>query len=139
MSGETLFVRSGCILEYGITSCADGYEQELWRDGSCKVDCAAPPEATCIACDSCPLEGVEVTLNGTLSEIWDGTHYTYGTNSANCPCHDDHLAAAGKYRVTIPVFASADAAQLNQPLREVVVDFELPAVDGVVDVSLSGT
>ena len=35
-----------------------------------------------------------------------GVLCSHKTNSAACLCHDDHIAAAGKYRLTAPLFAS---------------------------------
>ncbi len=135
MSGETRFLRQGCNLSYHITSCTDGYQKPLSPSVSCSMDCAAPPENGCIVC-SCMVTGIEISPNSTYPVAWDGIHYTDMTNSAGCPCHDDHVAPAGKYRVVIPVYGSEAAALDDQPLREAVVDFELPTPGGIVEVPL---
>ncbi len=138
-SPEKLFLRGYCQLEMTVSSCAGNYADDLALSGDCTVDCNTDPTGGCIACGACPILGQEVTPTTPYDRDWSGLTYTFSQTSEGCPCHVGTPAAAAKYRVTVPVYASEAEAQNGTPLREVSIDFTLPAPGGVVEVPLAAT
>ena len=80
----------------------------------------------CIACDACPETALEVTQETWQGDTWGGSTYTFGQNAAGCTCHNTFSAPAGKYRISIPVFATAADATNNTSASIVAYDFDLP-------------
>jgi hypothetical protein len=136
-AGSTaLFLREECQLKYTVTSCAGGYQEALVLTGQCTVDCSEKNQ--CIQCGACLEAAVPINPGGTFEQPWTGKTYTFDQNNVGCECHVEHLAPAGKYRVTVPVYATEQAAAENgAPAGEVSVDFDLPAPGGVVEVPVA--
>lgn len=134
-TGELLFLRETCTLQYDVSSCADGYAQPwaLWPGLS--ADCS-DPQGGCVASEACSERGIPVSQGQVWESSWTGLHYTFGTNADDCVCHDEHDAPAGRYRITVSVYASEQAAQDDDPLHHSETSFELPPPSGIVDVAL---
>jgi len=135
-SDQTLFLHEQCWTDFTITACADGYAEDLELWARCSVDCA-DPNGGCIQCEQCldvaiPIEPGESHLYG-----WPGVTYTFDTNADGCSCHDDHDQAAGLHRITVPVYLTAEAAELGDVAYEVTIDFPLPAPQGLVVVPVA--
>ncbi len=130
-----LFLAQDCYVQYTVTSCADGYSQALSLRGDCTVDCDAEPDA-CIACGACPFGGLLVGQGDGIEDLWQGHTYLFGENAVGCYCHKEFNAAAGLYRISVPVFASEEDVQLGNPAWVVEQAFELPAPSGVVTIWL---
>ncbi|MCA9595402.1 MAG: hypothetical protein KC776_18935 [Myxococcales bacterium] len=138
-TSEQLFLRAYCTLEMSVSSCAKAYADDIAMNAGCTVDCANNDPGGCIACGACPMFGEQVTPAKPYQQVWQGMKYTFDQNAEGCQCHDSIAAPAGKYRVTVPVYASEDDAMFGKPLREVTVDFSLPAPGNVVEVPLGLT
>lgn len=134
--GQPFFLRRDCALNYAITSCDKEFSEALGLSGACTVDCSQVNE--CIQCGPCPEEAVMVPTGTPVQDSWSGKIYTFGQNNAGCTCHDEHIAPAQIYRLTVPVFASAEDAMTNQPpFFEASADFILPSPSDFVTVTLS--
>ena len=132
---DRVFVLQECTLRYSIQSCADGYSDDLTLNAFCTLGCD-DPNVGCIACGACAYFGEPIDSGQSLEHIWQGLTYTFGQTPDGCQCSNSHDAPAGKYRVTIPVYASDGDAQSGTVLRTVTADFDLPAEGGVVTVDL---
>jgi hypothetical protein len=65
---------------------------------------------------------------------WPGKQYSFELYQG-CSCHRDHVAPAGRYRVTVPVWDKAfdpEQGELPPPTRYVEVGFELPGTGQVL-------
>jgi hypothetical protein len=133
---DTLFIRQECFVDFTITSCADDYDEELELWAWCSVDCA-DPAGGCISCEMCLDEGIPIVPGGSFDVSWPGLTYTFGTNADGCTCHDDHAEPAGLHQIRVPVFRTAEDAELDVAAYEVSLDFPLPAPLGVVQVPLA--
>lgn len=132
----TVYMREECTFEYKVTSCGDGYQEGLALTGQCTIDCAEKNQ--CLECGACLEQPVAVNPESTLLHAWAGHTYTFDENNVGCRCHVKHVAPAGKYRITVPVWATEEEAAANgPPAAEVSVDFDLPAPGGVVEVPLA--
>lgn len=138
-SAMPLFVLGECHVRYDVTSCADGYQQPLSLWGDCTIDCASPEARNggCIACGACMHQGIEVTPNAPHESSWAGNTFTFDTTNNGCSCHHTTAAPAGKYQISVPVYASDEAAQAGEALYEIKVPFTLPAPGGVVEVPIA--
>ena len=131
-----VYLREDCVVNYTVTSCGDGYQEGLALTGQCTVDCSEDNQ--CIDCGACLLQALTVSAGAAVEHPWAGKTYTFEENNVGCTCHEEHVAPAGKYRITVPVFASeADAVDNNSPAGQVSVDFVLPAPGGVVEVPVA--
>ena len=132
----TVYMREECTLRYRVTSCGDGYQEGLVLTGQCTVDCAEKNQ--CIQCGACLEQAVAIAPGGTQEHAWAGKTYTFSENNVGCMCHVEHTAPAGKYRITVPVWATEqEAEEGGSPAGEVSVDFDLPAPGGVVEVPVT--
>lgn len=128
-----VFLREDCQLRYTVTSCGDGYQEGLVLTGQCTIDCSQQNE--CIQCGACLQEGIPIGPGGFAEHAWAGKTYTFDENNVGCTCHMEHVAPAGKYRITVPLYATEeDALAGGTPAGEVSTDFELPTPGGVVEV-----
>lgn len=134
-STTPIYLVDSCDLEWSLFECADGYANALSRSGACTVDCG-DPSGGCIVCGACQYIGKPVVAGSPVDDEWSGNYFTYGQTADGCSCHEEHVAPAAKYRATAKVYASEDDVQNGVVLREVSVDFELPAPYGFVEVSL---
>ena len=132
---EDIWLLEECRLRFTVSACASGYEPvALWAD--CTLDCGDPTSG-CIACGPCMQNAIRVAPSEAYEVTWDGITYTFSTTAEGCTCSTGHPAPAARYRVSVPVFASPDAALASVPARTVDFDFDLPvAFDGVVTVPL---
>ncbi len=129
-STTPLYLREDCHTNFTITSCEDAYSAPVEIHADCTVDCSQAND--CIECGAC-LEGANPVSQGAPHEVkWAGDTYTFGQNNVGCTCHNASVAPAGKYRITVPVFATeADATANTNPVPH-TVDFDLPAPNGIV-------
>ncbi|MEA2696812.1 MAG: hypothetical protein QOI66_1083 [Myxococcales bacterium] len=134
-----LFVSIGCLgVEYGLSSCASGFRDQLapgFACGGCPcgdTNC----KDTGVVCGPCmgpagqlvaPGESAAVPYSGTSSRT---------ENLAGRSCVRTQTPPAGRYRVAIRIYATADAAAGMVGGQIVTLDFQLPADQGVVDVPL---
>lgn len=133
-SDQQLFLREECHITYTITSCAEGdYSKPIAIHADCTTECST---SDCIVCDACNLQALPVSVETWQSEIWDGHTYTFGQNSQGCSCHNTFVAPAGKYRVTVDVYPTADDAVNGTNGQPVSKDFDLPAPNDVVTVQV---
>jgi hypothetical protein len=138
-SATPLFVLGECHVRYDVTSCADGYQTPLSMWADCTIDCSSPEArgGGCIACGACMYQGIEVTPGAPYDSQWSGNTFDFATTNNGCSCHDPSAAPAGKYRISVPVYGSDDAAQQGSPLYTIEVPFTLPAPGGVVEVPIA--
>jgi hypothetical protein len=134
-STTPLYLVDSCDLEWSLFACADGYTTSLGRSGACTVDCG-DPSGGCIACGACQYLAKPVVAGTPVDDEWSGDYFTYGETPDGCSCHEKHSAPPAKYRAAAKVYASEDDVQNGVVLREVSVDFELPAPGDIVEVSL---
>jgi hypothetical protein len=132
---QTLYLVDSCQLEWSLFECSDGYTEAVSRSGACTVDCSETTGG-CIACGACAYLAKPVTADAPVEDTWSGNYFTFGTTPEGCGCHTQHAALSQKYRATTKVYASEDDAMNGVVLREVSVDFELPAPYGHVEVPL---
>jgi len=135
-SARDLFLHEGCTLEFELTGCMDGYSQPMTISAACSADCA---EASgCVVCGAC-FDGPYRMPPGIAREYdWNGETYAFGEYQG-CTCHCSQPAAAGSYRLTVPVFESELAVQEGRPSYFMTVDFELPVPGGLLVVQLATT
>ena len=131
-----VFLHQGCYLEFDVTSCASGYAGSLALHADCTIDCN-DPLGGCIACGACWDGATTLDAGTTYDDTWAGSTYTFGTNGDGCSCHVGSLAPAGKYRVVVPVWDADPSIDWPPPSRTVTVDFDLPAVGGVVTIPVA--
>lgn len=136
-TAQTLFIREECWIAFAITSCADDYAQELELWPGCSMDCA-DPAGGCVSCEMCWETGIPIEPGQSFDVFWPGHTYSFGTNADGCTCHDEHDEPAGLHRIRVPVYLSAEAAEIDAPDYDVTVEFALPTPQGQVRVSLDG-
>lgn len=132
-----VFVREDCVVELSVRSCLDDYAQPLAIDNWCSVDCVTDPD-DCMLCEPCLPAALAVGQESVVDVSWGGLSYTFGTNAMGCRCSMPHTASAAHYRVSVPVYATEQAALDGAPGWTAETDFTLPDDDGVVYVSLTG-
>jgi len=130
------FLRQDCNLQYEVLSCGDGYSAPLDRYGNCTIDCSQWMPGGCIACEPCPLGPLPLDVGAQVSDAWSGQVFTFSETPDGCSCHTGHNVPAGRYRLVVPVYASEQAVLEGTVAYEVSVNFELPALDGIVRVSI---
>jgi hypothetical protein len=136
---DPLFVSIGCLgVEYGLSSCASGFRDQLapgFACGGCAcgaTDCKAPD----VLCGACMGPAGQLVAPGESAAVpWSGTS-TRTENLAGRLCVRTQTPPAGRYRVAIRIYATADAAAGATGGQIVTRDFQLPADQGVVDVPL---
>ncbi|MCB9590886.1 MAG: hypothetical protein H6718_36110 [Polyangiaceae bacterium] len=133
--GYPVYIQQDCSLNYSLSSCSDGYVNALSRSGDCTASC--DNYQGCIACGACPWSRLEVTSNDSLEDTWAGNVYTFSNAPDGCTCHDVHSAPAGKYRISVPLYATPDPNTDDGPVYIVTQDFELPATNDVVFVDVT--
>lgn len=134
-TGQKIFVREDCQLNWSLYSCADGYSSELAHSADCTMDCSEPSNG-CIACGACMMNALEVSPTSPVQTDFSGFTYTFGQSGAGCQCHNQLVALPGKYSIKVPVYLSEQEAMSGQMAWEAWVDFTLPAPSGVVEVPL---
>ncbi|AKT42732.1 hypothetical protein [Chondromyces crocatus] len=136
--GDTpLYLREECHLRYDILGCADGYTQRLPVHPPCAIACSAEPSQDCISCIPCLMAAEELPPRGQLTRVWKGQLHRTDTNAAGCFCVDTSTAPAARYRLRVPVYATAADAEEDVSPRWVSVDFELPTLDGPIAIPLT--
>jgi hypothetical protein len=118
-----------------VSSCADGYTSSLALHADCTTDCASP-ETGCIACGACFEDGIAVPAHGIYDDAWSGLSFTFGTTPDGCSCHIGHDVAAGRYRISVVVYATQEAAQMSLATFATSTDFELATNGGIIEVEL---
>jgi hypothetical protein len=138
-SATPLYVLGECHVRYEVTSCADGYQDPLAMWADCTIDCSSPGAGAggCIACGACMYQGIEVTPGAPHESPWSGNTYDFATTSSGCSCYNASSAPAGKYKISVPVYASDADAQQGTVLYTIEIPFTLPAPGGVVEVPLA--
>jgi hypothetical protein len=134
-----LFVSIGCLgVEYGLSSCASGFRDQLapgFACGGCPcgdTGCKAPD----VQCGPCMGPAAQLVAPGESAAVpWIGVS-SRTENLAGRTCVRTRTAPAGRYRVAIRIYATADAAARSAGGQIVTGDFQLPADQGVVDVPL---
>ncbi len=132
-SPQAVYLLEECTLRFDITACADDHAARMTIAAFCSGSCDEPDNG-CIVCGACLYEGREVAPNTTTSAEWGGQTFTFSQTSNGCQCHETHVAPNARYRITVPIWNTQDAATMEPPAREVSVDFDV--TDGVVDVEL---
>ena len=135
-AASSLFVHKFCgRYEVGLSSCASGFTDRLndFVGNACSCD---HPNCGIVggACE--PDEGTEITAGVSLSSSFSGTSTT-ASSTASGQCVTNRDLPAGRYRVSIWVYETADGALARTEPRVVSRDFELPAPNGIVDVPLA--
>jgi hypothetical protein len=130
-----LFLLKGCgSYAFGVSSCAAGFSDRLNDAAFCACSCDEPQcGTTCGACEAD--EGTGIVGGDSLRRPWSGVSVTTSP-SAFGECVTSRDLPAGRYRVSIWVYDSAQAAVGHSGARVVSQDFELPAPNGLVDVPL---
>lgn len=135
-SSEAVWLLEDCQLRFTVSACASGYEPISLYAG-CTVDCVDDTTGGCIACGPCMVRAIPLAPGEAFELTWDGRAFTFDTTASGCACHRENAAPAGRYRVSIPVYASEEAAFAGMHVRTVEVDFALPGgLDGLVTVPL---
>jgi hypothetical protein len=127
----------GCTSEVEISSCATSYADQLANRDSCPCYCAS---SGCPVCGQCYDEGTPLAPNAIFEEAWDGLVGVRTTGANGHACNARQAVAAGRYRVRLPIYASAADAKAHAPTVSVATaDFELPtaAADGVIEIDIA--
>jgi hypothetical protein len=132
-TAATLYIRELCDPQFSVTSCGDGYVVALAISARCTDDCT---KNNCIQCEACLPAALSIPPNGSITTHWDGYLYASGTNSLGCECHIASQAPAAHYRVSIPVYGSAQDAIANAVRFGATWDFDLTESGQQVDVYL---
>jgi hypothetical protein len=133
-----VYLHQGCTgLDFAIASCGSRYTDSVGPRYACACRCE---DSTCIgsvACGPCPPpSGIPVAPGATQEMPWIATLITPEERPTYTCNHATHLPAA-RYSVSVPLFATADAAAAGQPvIRTASRTFDLPASGGIVEVAL---
>lgn len=133
--GPSLWIREDCQLNWDLYSCADGYQTEVPHNADCMTDCSETGMG-CIACGACMMQAVEVTNAQPVETEWSGYTYQYGEKNG-CQCYTKQSPLPGKYAIRVPVFGSKDDAESYNAGYDAWGYFELPAKNGVVEITLA--
>jgi hypothetical protein len=104
---NSVWLRSGCGIEYTFTSCDSGFSTPIVVHSTCTVDCSN--DALCGPCGPCPIADELVSPTQTVSDVIDGNAVTLNGVSG-CQCASYSPLPAGEYQITTPVFNSASEA-----------------------------
>ena len=130
-----VYLLEQCSLAFQVAACADGYQQSLALQGTCTINCEdASDGGGCIACGECMSQTLEVLPGQAKDVSWSGLQYTFD-HYQGCQCHYEHVAPAGLYRVSVPVWDKYfDPMQGEQPSasKQAQAYFELPGSGTVV-------
>jgi hypothetical protein len=132
-----LFVREDCQLRWELYSCADGYSKAVPHEADCMSSCAEAGMG-CIACGACMMQAIEVTTASPLETDWSGSTFDFAQKNG-CSCYNKSNAVPGKYGVRVPVFTSKEDAESFNAGYDAWGYFDLPAKNGVVEVTLVPT
>ena len=134
-AGKTLFLRDECGRSPEISPCTDGYAHNLYIP-YCYSECAGA-DTTCRDCAPCEPRLVTVTNSNNADFFWAGALYELRASSEMpCPCYVQHPATPGRYRMSMPVYASEQDARDNLPVFTVTREFDVTTPDAVVEVEL---
>ena len=134
-----VFLSIGCLgVDYGLGSCASGFRDQLapgFACGGCPCGATNCTEMG-VACGPCMAPaGKRVAPGESAAVPWSGTS-SRTENLAGRSCVRTQTPPAGRYRVAIRIYDTADAAARATGGQIVTHDFQLPADQGVVDVPL---
>lgn len=132
--GGTVFVRSDCgLIEFGVSSCASQYRDQLWEVRPCPV-CECATRASCGAtCGACAEPAAVAVGSEPVLGTWTATVLEAGEPA----CVWKRPLPAGRYRVAVKVYPTAEDAAARRGGREVTADFVLATIDEIVDLALS--
>lgn len=131
-----VYLRDGCLPEYGLSSCARCYADDLGPTiscGQCRCD-----DSSCrpggVACGACPPErGTPVAPGGFVDHGWGG--FALRDDDVQGQCFAP--LPAGYYGLRVKVYASEEDALARTNGREVKVEFPLGTGMGVVEVDVT--
>lgn len=134
-----VFLRSGCQLQYDVTSCEVCYAESFGPTFACGLcDCADKSCRSDAACGPCETDhGVALAPGATKEVPWDAVKLVVETRTGYS-CGTRTFLEAGVYRVRVPVYGSDAAATAGKESRLVTTDFDLPAEGNLVTVELAG-
>jgi hypothetical protein len=89
----------------------------------------------CVVCGACYAQPLLLAPGESTEIIWTGQLYAI-LNGPQCMCYNASNAPSGIYRIDVPVFLTPEAAQAQQPSFTVTQEFQLPSVNGIVEVGL---
>jgi hypothetical protein len=137
-TAASLFLLENCgSYDFGVSSCASGFSDRLNDQVFCACSCDNPQcGITCGAC--APDQATEIAGGGSLRRPWSGVSATIALITLG-ECVDSRALPAGRYRVSVSVYATGTDALARTGPRVVSRDFELPAPSGVVDVPLASS
>ncbi|WP_050434304.1 hypothetical protein [Chondromyces crocatus] len=137
-AGDTpVYLSKSCELQYEISACADGYTKPLFVHATCTQECASGSPQGCRACAPCSQSAEMIAPHKEVRVAWSGKHFTFGNDATGCSCHNTIAAPSARYRLRVPVHASAADAEANVSPRWVSVDFELRMTAAVILVPLA--
>ena len=124
---SSVFLHTGCFAPFQVASCASGYTDQLANLDVCPCLC----NAVCPFCGECYPDGAEaIEPDATKEWPWTATllvNSRDGTNKGTS-CKTSVDLPAGRYRVSIPLFATAENGLAQTPvLHTATADFQLPA------------
>jgi len=124
-SKKPVFLYQGCSIQFDIKACSEGYASALPISGDCTSDCKdVAGGGGCMVCGACMSEVIELKPGQSHDISWTGFRYTFDTVEG-CPCHYQHVAAAGLYRVNVSVWnAPFDPWSPPQPTATISQDFK---------------
>jgi hypothetical protein len=130
---DTVYIYDFCRIQYSISSCASGFRDDL-----------APNQSLPCSCDfagQCPVGGPCGRAAGPIAPgavedvVWSGTREIQIHRDAY-ECTTTRVVPPGRYRVTLPLFASPATAQARAPLlTTATAEFTLPAAGDLVEVT----
>lgn len=128
--------KSGCTgVTFGVTSCASGFTAHLADMLFCACSCDVPRCGN--NCPPClPDEAQQIVGGDSVRVAWSGVSST-AEMKEGVTCATSRTLPAGRYRVSITVFDSAEAALAHTGGRVMTQDFELPSPADLVDVPLA--
>lgn len=124
-SGKPVFLYEGCSLQFDINACSEGYTSSVPISADCTSDCNDVADGGgCMVCGACQSQVVELKPGQAYDLSWAGYRYTFDTVEG-CPCHFQHVAQAGLYRVNVSVWnAPFDPWSPTQPTTTITQEFK---------------
>lgn len=133
-SSAAVWLSYGCGVVFDLGACPDYQPLPFSAGCACRCDSCS----MCPMCGPCMQHSESVGAGATVEKGWSGELFPVMRvdGCVNNTCYTPMPASAGRYRVSVPVFASEADARMRKLLRTAKAEFELPAPGGAVDVSL---
>jgi hypothetical protein len=128
-----VYLFENCQIDFTITSLVD-YAHAVARTGSCACECGQ----ACPVCGPCFAGPRDVAIGAMATEYWSAVSVSTETMAAGS-CERRTALPAGRYRIDVPVYASATDATAGTSGYTASQSFMLPVAGDVVDVAVGAS